>query len=293
MTLDITLASRWLMVQSTDFRLTVLGRKDPWSEAAQKQVVLHYQQWSGLLCYTGVAGWRSHDTAKWLEQVLTHQHAERSAQEVVTKIATEGNKWLATVPIQNRRHTFTLIAYIRRVPHVYVISNCQWAGGRMFPQPLAEFKVDPLRPLGPRCLVTGWTSAVTQSQREQLESQLAANLPPATLRYAVATASRDAACRSQGTVGENCVVAHLLPDGSGEAQVFGHLSSAFLPTLITHGANAASFAPDVFSAAGATGPHRLVGVTWTANGPTTGMLAAYRAPTNQTSTGRPTPPAAN
>jgi hypothetical protein len=86
MTLNITLATRWLMLQSSDFRLVRSDTVTPVSETAQKQVVLHYEQWSGLVCYTGVAKWGSHDTAEWLRQVLTHEHGQRTAQEVVTKI---------------------------------------------------------------------------------------------------------------------------------------------------------------------------------------------------------------
>lgn len=53
MTLNITVAARWMMTQSSDFRLTRSGV--PLSDAAQKQVVLHYREWAGVVCYTGVA----------------------------------------------------------------------------------------------------------------------------------------------------------------------------------------------------------------------------------------------
>jgi hypothetical protein len=97
------------MLQSSDFRLVRSDTPAPVSEAAQKQVVLHYERWSGLLCYTGVAKWGNHDTAEWLGQVLTHRSGERKAQEVVARIVEEGNGWLARVPPPWRRHTFTLV----------------------------------------------------------------------------------------------------------------------------------------------------------------------------------------
>lgn len=162
-------------------------------------------------------------------------------------------------------------------------------GGREYAEPLDKFKVDHLRARGPRCLVTGYADAVTREQREYLEAALAHGASAADLRHAVALTSREAAARSQGTVGETCVVAHLLPDGSGEAQVFGNLESAFSPTLISHGMNLATAVPGVLREAGEKGPHRLVGVTWTANGPTTAMCGAYRALARQTGTGWPPP----
>jgi hypothetical protein len=54
MTLNLTLAARWMIVQTSDFRLTI-GPGTPPEETAQKQVVLKYRNWTGLLCYTGIA----------------------------------------------------------------------------------------------------------------------------------------------------------------------------------------------------------------------------------------------
>src|SRR3972149_2453022 len=107
MTLNITLAARWLMLQSSDFRLTRSGTAMPVSDAAQKQVVLHYRKWSGLVCYTGVAKWDTHDTAEWLGQVLTHERGERTPAEIITKLVAEGNKWLSAVPTPSRRQPVT------------------------------------------------------------------------------------------------------------------------------------------------------------------------------------------
>jgi hypothetical protein len=80
MTLNITLAARWLMAQSSDFRLTYKkndGTTGFKSHTAQKQFVLHYPEWSGLLCYTGIANYNQHDTVTWLQQVLVHPPDEQ------------------------------------------------------------------------------------------------------------------------------------------------------------------------------------------------------------------------
>ncbi|ROP33517.1 hypothetical protein EDD30_6504 [Couchioplanes caeruleus] len=67
MTLNLTAVAPWMVIQSSDFRLT--GTRE--ENAAQKQFVLVYFRWSALLCYTGIAKWRTHDTAAWLTDVLT------------------------------------------------------------------------------------------------------------------------------------------------------------------------------------------------------------------------------
>ena len=62
MTLNITVAAHSLMAQSSDFLLTQKeqdGSRSAVHEAAQKQVVLHYMDWSGLVCYTGLASYDS------------------------------------------------------------------------------------------------------------------------------------------------------------------------------------------------------------------------------------------
>lgn len=296
MTLNITLASSWLMLQSSDFRLTANGTLV--SEVAQKQVVLHYKNWSGLLCYAGIAKQAKHDTEKWLSHILTHDGGERTVKEVLSTIVEEGNEWLVKIPSQDRQHTFTLIAYVEKTPHIYLISNFQWVGGRKFAQPLDEFRVDHSKPRKPKCLVTGsGSNVITSEQSRKLEIALASTTVNSRealerMRYDVASVSRAIAkdSRSKNTIGENCMVAHLLPDGSGEAQVFGNLDTEFLPTLITHGMNQKPIIPKILNDAGDVQPHRLVGVTWTANGPETVMLGAYRAIANQTGDGWPSLP---
>jgi hypothetical protein len=291
MTLNITVAARWMMTQSSDFRLTGLTRSGvPLSDVAQKQVVLHYFEWSGLVCYTGIARWGRHDTGAWLEDVLTHEPGQRSARQVVQRLAAEGSKWLSSVPTSYRRHSFTMVAFERRIPHVYVISNFQRGDGRPLSQPLDHFEVDRIRPRGPRCFVTGWADAVTPDQREALQTLLASGTPPESMRLAVALASRDAAQRACGTVGTSCVAAHLLPDGSGEAQVFGNLEGEFIPAMIVTGTNVASFVPPAKTATGASGPTRLVGVTWQSFQNGSAMLGAFRELSNQVGDGWPPDP---
>ena len=135
---------------------------------------------------------------------------------------------------------------------------------------------------GTTCVVTGCPAAVTSRQRQDLEQLLARN-QPAEMRTAVALASRESSRRTDGKVGEECVVAHLLPDGPGEAQVFGNLQAEFMPALISNGVNVAT----VVQQSGLPGPAVLVGVTWTGNEQMNGMCMAYRELSKQTGTGWP------
>jgi hypothetical protein len=295
MTLNITVAAHSLMAQSADFLLTQKeqdGSRSVVNESAQKQVVLHYMDWSGVVCYTGLASYDSHDTATWLGNVLTHDKGHRTPDRVANLLVREGNMWLRHIPEEYRRHTFTLIAFQHGKPIVYLISSYEQLDKPPLPTPARRFMLTRTRPAVPRCVVTGQRSSVTDQQRKSLIDLVASTLPPTPtqLREAVANCSREASGRASDTVSESCVVAHLLPDGSGEAQVFGNLKKEFIPTLIIMGQNTAPHVPGVLQEAGEAGnPHRLVGATWTSNttnGPRWAAMAlAYRAISGQSGSG--------
>jgi hypothetical protein len=252
------------------------GPGRPPEETAQKQVVLKYRHWTGLLCYTGIARWFSHDTADWLTRVLTHGPGEQRQPREVLEALVKGGGWLRRVDEARRRHTFTLALFADKIPWVCMVSNYQRAGQRDLPQPLDHFIVTCHRPRPSRVYPTGWTDAVDAADRRELLEELSSQRDPLALRRSTANISRRCAGKSQQMVGESCVVAHLLPDGSGEYQVFGNSGDAFVPTMIVNGENIAPIVPVVLQEAGATTPHRLVGATWTPSGQRAAMLAAFR-----------------
>ena len=263
MTLNLTLATRWMIVQTSDFKLTVAPGQPP-EETAQKQVVLKYRVWSGLLCYTGIAKYPGHDTAQWLTSQLTHSPDDaRLPRQIADLLAREGSPWLRRIRAKDRKHTFTLAVFERDRPLLNMISNYQRAGQDDLPQPLDHFIVSRHRPRGPRPYVTGYADCVDAGDKDELHDRLRSERDPHALRRAAAHVSRRSALRSNGNVGENCVSAHLLPNGSGEVQVFGNPAAAFIPTMIMSGRNTATYVPEAFRQAGATAPHRLVGATWT------------------------------
>lgn len=289
MTLNITLAARWLMAQSSDFRLTYKkqdGTTGIAESTAQKQFVLHYREWSGLLCYTGIAKYDQHDTAKWLQKVLVHPFDEqRRPLDVANVVAAQGSTWLRNIPTQDRWHTFTLIAYDKGGrPHVWVISNYQSTDGPDSPKPADKFNISHVGPRSDlRCIVTGWDRAVTPQQKAELEDLLRHKPQPERLSDAIALANRDAAIspEAEETISKECVVATLLPDGSGEVMVYGDLPKEFIPTLVMNGVDTASAVPE-FKAA--LGPGKMLSVVrWAERKLTlehvaspTGLLMHYR-----------------
>jgi hypothetical protein len=261
MTLNITVAARWLMAQSSGFRLTSVenGKRVTKSHTAQKQVLLHYPDWSGLVCYTGVAKHRtpgfSRDTAAWLQKVLAHPANERrSPRDVVNLLINEGSVWLRKIPPEDRRHTFTMITYDQREkPHVWVISNYERPDQPDFPEPDEKPFFTPIRPRShPRCIVTGWDQAVTKEQKTALTELLAHKPPRDQLSDAVALTNREASAKAEDTVSKECIVATLSPDGSGQIMVYGDLPEEFLPILILCGNDLSPNVSDAMTQQGLT-----------------------------------------
>jgi hypothetical protein len=242
-TLNITPVARWLMCQGSDFRLTSIrnGTRTIESHTAQKQFILHYPKWSGLVCYTGIAlyddgrGFR-HDTATWLQSVLEHSPDQQRSPEDVVRALREANTWLRRIPADQRFHTFTMLAYDKKgVPRVWVLSTFERPG-----QPPKTVGEDDLlctriRVSVPQCIVTGWTPAVSKAQQDALLDKLAQVPDRDVMSDAVAIVNREASANAANTVSPESIVAVLSPDGSGQVTVYGSLLKEFLPCVILRG----------------------------------------------------------
>ena len=266
MTLNITVAARWLMGMSSDFRLSSNGK--PLSDCAPKQAVMHNAGWSGLLCYNGVAQYGKHDTAAWLEEVLQHEWGtQRSSQQIVDALMKEGNAWLSRIPAKHRRHTFTMATYEDGNPFVHVISNYERPGQPDLPTAAKTLFHRRIKPRGPRCIVLGQDQAVSEQKRKHLEDALAVQPPsPESLREAIAKANREAAPLAEpNTVSEACVVAYMSRDGSGQMNVYGDVIGEFMPPLMLSGMPLAEQLRASMAQVGAVGPQSVGGIGWPAN----------------------------
>jgi hypothetical protein len=232
-----------MMAQSSDFRLTHLdnGNTIIDSHTAQKQFVLQYPKWSGLLCFTGIAEYRvpgfSLDTAAWLQQALEHPPDQlRSPKDVVDVLMREGNPLLRRIPPKDRRLTLTMIAYdAKGIPRIWVISNYERPGQTFNTVGADDVFLTQLRARGPRCIVTGWAPAVSADQQAALLDLLASVPERTALSDAIAFTNRESSANAQDTVSRECSVATLAPDGSGQMLVYGELPQEFIPGVIIQG----------------------------------------------------------
>jgi hypothetical protein len=95
----------------------------------------------------------------------------------------------------------------------------------------------------PRCIVTGWTPAVSADQRGLLLDLIAFKPDSDELADAAAIVNRDSAPTArdfpsdESGVSEECIVATLSPNGSGQILVYGDLPSEFIPRVVISGRN--------------------------------------------------------
>ncbi|WP_436760161.1 hypothetical protein [Streptosporangium sp. V21-05] len=206
-------------------------------------------------------------------------------KEVVEGIRDKGSVWLRRIPEKYRRHTFTLLAYERKVPHIYAISNYQSLRGPDLPVPADRLFVTHVRIRKVECFVTGQRCATDEDEIADLTDEIARHRTPEAMRILAAKVNKRAASRSERKVSESCVSSHLLPDGSGESQVFGNIDDLFIPSLIIRGIDTAPYGPQVLRESGQSSKARLVGATWAKNGGSSAMIVALRPLSNQAGTG--------
>jgi hypothetical protein len=230
-----------MIAQSSDFRLTRISDGTTVSDTSQKLVVLEYGSWVGWVTYTGIARYGTHRTDDWLTTLLTHELGERAPREVVDLLRTEGDAWLQRVPRSMRHHTFTLALFAGdrpcglrdlnvRARRRFTAGRSRWPIGR---KPIQAASATPTshRPQRPR----------DGGRKQRTDPRPRPKDRPRGLRYRLALANRAASRSSSGTVSEGCITAHLWPDGSGEAQVYGNTQVEFSPSLIMRGQNMANF----------------------------------------------------
>ncbi len=109
MTLNITLATRRVIYQMGDFRVTDTTTGEYKDHIAQKQVQIQRFDWSALVSFAGVGSVGNLSVSNWLAEQLRKLPGNGSVETLIT-LLLEADRWLRRVPAQHRRHTFTIAA---------------------------------------------------------------------------------------------------------------------------------------------------------------------------------------
>lgn len=158
MTLLITAASRDVIYQSADFRLSGLHDGQIITDRSTKLVTLTYSNWQGFITYTGIGKWDGIDTSVLIVRWLAG-NSEISPDKVEQLLQDKGGSWLTRIAdrLGPQRHTFVFGCFDPAGARVSVISNFENGQGRADRVPSRRLTVTRLRP---RLSLRSWSAAL-------------------------------------------------------------------------------------------------------------------------------------
>jgi hypothetical protein len=183
MTLNITVLSHDSAFQSSDARLSV------WDAAARayrihdvkahKQVPVFGRSWSASVSFTGVGRTRSIDVSEWLADAVSPLVAGPTAAfEDLIDALLSADDWLQWVPRADRRHTFTVAAFVGDRAVAVLVSNFEHVSGQTEPVARDRLFVTRRTVRCPVVIVTGQRGAVSRQDRRLLVHTIPPVVPP-------------------------------------------------------------------------------------------------------------------
>lgn len=235
MTLNITAANPWFVVQVsdrrlTDRRLTHEGRT--YDDEANKAVILGCRDALLVITYTGLGYINELRTDDWIVEILDANKVARRdmgfAVAVLQQAATETFSRLAEPDCQ-QPHTFVVAGWHRRgkrqIPYIWTVSNCEGVkSGNFgcvrdrFAREYARMARD-TRPEAVALLIaTGATAAADRTQLARVHAELFGAKDPERVVAAMVLEVRRAAAHPEHghLVGRDCMTVVLPREDIGE-----------------------------------------------------------------------------
>jgi hypothetical protein len=177
-TLNIAVVTHDSAFQSSDARLSVW---DPALRAyrstdvkAHKQVPVFAYTWSASVSFTGVGRTRSVDVSEWLAKALPTVGNLDARFDDLIETLVGADDWLQWVPRSDRRHTFTVAAFVEDRAIAVLVSNFERISGQVDDVASDRLFVTRREIHRPIVIVTGQRHAVSREDRRLL----ARTIPP-------------------------------------------------------------------------------------------------------------------
>lgn len=220
MTLNVTLATRKVIYQMGDFRLTNLITHKYEDRTAQKQILVQRFDWTALVAFAGVGRTRNLSVSDWLAEKVSNIPMDASIETLITRLL-EADQWLSSVSTKYRRHTFTIGAFVGSRPLTVLVSNFESIDGRREPTARNQMYVTRSRPSRPRITLAGQGAAsVTAKDNSRLIGLLRSNAPTKAIHDALAELNERVAALD-ASVSPGCFTSHLTVDGKSEGMPHG------------------------------------------------------------------------
>jgi tetratricopeptide (TPR) repeat protein len=229
-TLNITVATRRCIYQSADFRLLDLTTGETSDFETQKIVLVNTFAWTATVCFAGVGRTRNVDVAEWLADLVASIDWKDPFERLLDGLH-DADSWLSTVPDAQRRHSFSVGAFVGSAPVVALVSNYESLVGPRSSAPAARLSSSQIRPTRPTTVVSGQWSLVSRPERRRLE-RLAAGDPEPSRMYTALVDLNEAVAGRTRFVSPACFTTHLRLTGEGGAQAHGLGDRPFMPTFM-------------------------------------------------------------
>jgi Galactose oxidase, central domain/Kelch motif len=244
-TLNITAFAWNRLYHSSDVRVSYVGSyKEP--EEWPKVVMVIGRGWNAILGYNGLAQLTNTTTQRWLVELAANFDDTSTAgfDELLETIRDRGSKAVRQRPVEHRRLTVVVAAYVSDVPLIAYVSNYEVVAGAGPTHTLDELRVTRVRPRGPSIYLAGRRNAVTQLELKKLRYSLRKRDPDAVMA-SIASVNKTAS-RRDSAISAACLVA-LNSLGGQTQRRFGSVNSDFIPESAMWGINIGGRIRDLLS----------------------------------------------
>ena len=207
--------------QSSDYRLTDLATRRPIEDQFGSKQLAHLASiWSAQISFTGFAQIGQRKTRDWILECLRRQPQSADAATALSALASRAAVELRCVRWKDWFLTIVATVRERSATRLFVVSCIDRPAKPPLNQPLDHFEVSEVSTATPRVLIFGSRRAVTNADRKLLKQLSRSTLDQAEIRRALARINVRSAIRSNGTVGEACLVTSAA-DGSSASENYG------------------------------------------------------------------------
>lgn len=232
MTLNLTIANRWGIWQSSDHRLTDAKTGKVVDDYSVKHLILRCPDGAALLCYAGIGRVNGLDLSDWLRETLRGE--TRSLDQSFILIRENATRDLAPLlRTQNIQHMFSIGAFLKANPWVVQIRNFGPRGGAVLDH--FDTVAKQIDEAGLGFSWGGGANVLASGDGELLAT--AANKKPRTpkeFRNLLASINRRAARTKSGqkTISPSCVTSYIPPAGEPADLEFHESKGAPKPMVI-------------------------------------------------------------
>lgn len=168
------------------------------------------------MCFAGVGRTQTTDVGKWLSSVVASIGMDDPFQRLLDELM-HAREWLAAVPPRERRHSFSIGAFVGTRAEFALISNFHNLNGISSKTASEDLVLYRTQPRVPMVFVAGQAPFVTRQERRILLKAALRRLRPESVYSALVRVNRAVAKRVE-SVSPGCFTSHLFLTGEGGGQ---------------------------------------------------------------------------